>query len=582
VTAPAIVIELLLGGSWVSITSKVRMPAGITVTRGRNNEASDPDPGTLAFTVDNSDGRFTIGNTAGVYGANFKRWVQCRYTVNGSVRFVGYVQAAPVAWNGTTRALSDVTISCVDALATMAMSPNLRSWASALIGALTPTYWWTLGDAEGSVNAAPSAGPATLTGTFYPDPGGTTHTLSELLTFGTDGPAQMESDVVAKITRPDDLSTASLQATPLTVAMPYTFCAIYTPDEFGPNTNTRLLGIWTVSSSYLLHVLRNGDSLIFEDFGNGVTITVPHYFTMGVPALVAVSVTAGVSTLLGSGRTIPYAAGGTMTLGVGPASGTYSQAAIIPGAMSESTFAALKAKLIGDGSGPVLDWIQRAASEAGVPTAATATFNRTMQRPELKGSNPAEIGNTLAAAAGAVFVAQRDGAPRWVDPTHCPAAVALDAHDFAGPMAWDADQSLYYTEVQVDDVLRQAADVDQFPKTARNIKGLLPDADLTAYVDWLAVTAGVWGGHRVSGISVNLWPMDSTKTAAYLGLDVRSRASISNAPDQIPTPMVVTIEGYTETVNDKAWTLSFNTAPDPRFVLDEPAAELDSAYRLYT
>jgi hypothetical protein len=259
-----------------------------------------------------------------------------------------------------------------------------------------------------------------------------------------------------------------------------------------------------------------------------------------------------------------------------PGSGATAHVAIIPGAMTEADFELLRAKLTGVGTATVATWLNRAALEAGYPGSVSSSLDRIMHRPALKGSNPAAAGNVLAAAAGAVFVADRNGNPAWVDPTYCPPATVLDAHDFAAPMAWDADPSLYYTELHVDNVFRELAAVDQFPKTARNIDGLMTDSDLAAYVDWLAATAGVWGGDRVSGISANLWPMDSTKTAGYLGLDIRSRAAITNEPAQIPTPMVVTVEGCTETVNDKAWTLSFNTAPDPRFVLDE--STLDDYY----
>ena len=95
-----------------------------------------------------------------------------------------------------------------------------------------------------------------------------------------------------------------------------------------------------------------------------------------------------------------------------------------------------------------------------------------------------------------------------------------------------------------------------WPLSALEIQGLLPDVDLADYLDWLTATAGIWGGPRLAGITVNLMTLDADETAAYLALDLKSRIYPTGLPPQLPAPMVATVEGYTETLTDSEWILS--------------------------
>jgi len=598
-TAPTITMELFLGGSWVDIASsaqgnKVQLAAGITVTRGRNNEASDPDPGTLVFTVDNSDGRFTIGNTAGVYGANFKKWVPVRYTANGVRRFTGYVRKAPTKWSKGSRKVADNTITCVDVIGLMAMSPVVRSWAESLIGALSPLYWWKMDDADGSTFAAEANGGMRLNATLTAG----ADTVDDHLKFGTEGPATLEAST--QLTFTNDASLAwRMQSSGAVAGLGTTFSVlmIYTPSKDMPWSHSSSSdGIFTLATgTNALNVVQSGiDGLltactflsgVTDSFNSNGPVARP---VKGVPILLAVNITPTTIELIGgqNGAVSRLHSGvfngSTVTIAPGsnPQAGTISHFAIVNRAITLSEYNALSLNLFG-GPGPVVDWINRAASEAGYATSATATYNRTMERPILKGSNPAELGNTLAAAADAVFIADRLGVPKWLDSSYCPARVDLDSADFLTDLLWDDDESLFYTEVQVDGVKRATANVDQFPRKEKNLEGLLLDFDLTNLVTWFANTGDVWAGSRMSGIAVNLWPMDSTKTGVYLGLDIKSRIYPTGTPSQIPTPSVQTVEGYTDTVTDKDWTLAFSTAPDPSFVLeDDIAGVVESEYRL--
>ncbi|MFZ3558169.1 hypothetical protein [Streptomyces sp. BH055] len=53
--------------TWTDITDYVDVVQGVAITRGASDELSETQPGTATLTLDNSDGRFTPGNTGSPY-----------------------------------------------------------------------------------------------------------------------------------------------------------------------------------------------------------------------------------------------------------------------------------------------------------------------------------------------------------------------------------------------------------------------------------------------------------------------------------------------------------------------------------
>lgn len=64
--------------AWVDLTSRVQLTSGITITRGRQSEVADIQPGTLALTIDNSDGALTPGRTSSPYYPYVRRGTPIR------------------------------------------------------------------------------------------------------------------------------------------------------------------------------------------------------------------------------------------------------------------------------------------------------------------------------------------------------------------------------------------------------------------------------------------------------------------------------------------------------------------------
>lgn len=97
------IVELFLGEQWVDITSYVYYRDMITITRGRRDEATQTDPSSCRFTVNNRDGRFSPRNPTGPYYGLIGRNTPVRVSIirNGErrYRFHGEVSSWPVKWD---------------------------------------------------------------------------------------------------------------------------------------------------------------------------------------------------------------------------------------------------------------------------------------------------------------------------------------------------------------------------------------------------------------------------------------------------------------------------------------------------
>lgn len=616
-TNPAVTVELKINGTWTDVSGWVDVGEGgaaVVITRGRENEQADTQPGTCTFSLTNDDGRFSLDLPAGVYYPYFRRWIEVRVTVKGSRRFTGYVSNVATTLDDDTGLHAHSAITCTDALGIQAMSPAARSWADELIGALNPLYWWKLNEPDASPKAVEAAGgpsliPTMVTGTGDP---------YTQIAFGVDGPAVLESDSMVKLTSTVTESGAALNVACLVgdsaLTLPawpdgpsghpaaFTVLSLLYDDDDTASAQTGVLwrlttGFGGTTECYYNRAgtyLNNQSIVVVDKVNSDLSINqlaIP--MGRGKAFLVAVTVMYGgwpddcKLRILAPGTAkddwrCEFRFDGGATLRAGGQFGTYAsaaniaQVAIINGEMSQATYDALAAKLVGDGAAPASYWLGRALSASGLPSTLTATYDRQMQRPALKGSNPAEIGNVLATSCGGVYMAARDGSPTWIDPSYCPVRVEIPFEHIDPDVSREPDESLSYTDVTVDGAVMASS--GGWPKGERDLPGLLPDSALARYATWLASTADVWAQGRLATLPIDLLPLNSATTDTYLALDVRSRILPTGVPAQFPADTACTVEGSSETVTKDSWQITFNTAPDPRFVLGESV--LGSDYRL--
>jgi hypothetical protein len=586
-SVPAPVVELFLGGSWVDVSGWVDLGddgGSLTITRGRDNEQSDPSAGTCSFALVNDDGRFTLGNLSGAYSPNFKLWVQVRVTVAGVREFTGYVSQAVTTWDDDTGLHSHTAITCTDVIGMMAMSPVVTSWAEALIGSFSPLYWWKMSDGDGSTQAVEVSGNPSLVGTLKAG----TEAIGDHLTFGVEGPPSLETSTQMSW---DNTAAQSwnVQLGGLAgIGTTFTILCIYTPNIKPTNATDQILSL--TKGTTVINIYRAAAATQFEQWvgassDGSIFFNTPRAYD-GVPVVLALVAKPGYLVVPGvtpvvrlnstdmNGGTIQV--GGVLSGDPGTA-GTISNLAIINREITAAEYADLSLKTLG-GTGPVVDWLNRASSEAGCAPSVAATYNRTMERPLLKDSNPAELGNGLANSAASLFVADKSGVPTWYDFSYCPARIVIATGEWDRDTEWAPDSSLYYSEVQFDSVVAGTV-AGAFPRRPLDLPGLLPATDEASLARWFVNAQDVITGPRLSTLTIDM--LAAATPATYQAIDLRSRINLQSAPAQVPLASVMTVEGYTTTISKDSWVLQLTTAPDPRFVLaDTIAGVLASNYRV--
>lgn len=157
---PRIAMQVALGlgtaGALVDVTSYVSNTIGITHRYGREDEFRDAAPGTIGFTLFNTDGRFTPGNSSQPYATAITEGTAVAWLVGGRIRS-GQVQA--FVFPQDEASWSEMTIICDDMLGNAARtSLTGATVADALVANNNPLMYWPLTDAAGTRLAAELSG----------------------------------------------------------------------------------------------------------------------------------------------------------------------------------------------------------------------------------------------------------------------------------------------------------------------------------------------------------------------------------------------------------------------------------------
>jgi hypothetical protein len=124
------------------VSAFVRLPGGVSITRGRTDEFNQVQPSTLSIVFDNTTGVFTLGS--GTYGIAIDQRIQVTETVSGAVkRFTGYVQDWPVAWPDGSDTFAVATVTAVDRLSRLARR-KLQSIEPKNVLLDAPWHYYTL------------------------------------------------------------------------------------------------------------------------------------------------------------------------------------------------------------------------------------------------------------------------------------------------------------------------------------------------------------------------------------------------------------------------------------------------------
>ncbi|HEY3261363.1 MAG TPA: hypothetical protein VGJ95_14030, partial [Pseudonocardiaceae bacterium] len=147
------------GWTWTDVSNRVLTNPGVTITKGRADEAGQASPTQIRLTLLNPDGRFTPG-LAGPYYPNVRRNVPLRVSVpySATERATGFVDSYSPRWDLSLHQ-SVVAVVASGRLRRLNQSSELRSALyRTLVGesssTIAPVAYWPAEDGQGSKAAA--------------------------------------------------------------------------------------------------------------------------------------------------------------------------------------------------------------------------------------------------------------------------------------------------------------------------------------------------------------------------------------------------------------------------------------------
>ena len=579
------------------ITGFVSMDAGVGIsTRGRSDELSAAQPVTCALTLDNTDGRFSLG--AATYGAlDVNRLI--RVKVNGVNRFTGFVQSWPVAWPNGGPGLATAAITATDGRVWWSKRA-LRSYVESVVLAGAPTAYWALDDPEGSVRAVESsgnnAGPLLVTdyGLGSADSGDGQGALP-VVRFGVDAAPTMGSQKTLALRKQGSSWVPMLEAESTTLPDMAWLSFTLAVQSFVPDYASLVgcVGVW--------HVGINGSGQIYL-YGNSVGIVGP-VVTTGFAYHVGVSVAAGAVKLWVNGAAVGTATDygywdmDRLYLGLtepGDVKLSHLAYGATPLADPGSYFTSIRnAQWLGTAADRGGQAIWQVANQADqhVPNSYLAMFTGTTPIPDtqIAGKTIANYVDEVAEAEGGAVII--DGVGEWrLTPAHAAGvktspdltlSVDSDILDPATSIEVDLQRLVTRaTGARVGDtqstqlVVDAAAETKYGESSTSTDYMVTTDAEVRSRVEWLVNTRKTVGP-RVPALKLDLLSAPSGTQTAVLGLDVDSRIDITGMPAQTPggTTLKLWVIGYSEQISASEWSWTANTLDWTQyasvFVLDD-------------
>lgn len=154
--------------TWTDISADVRMTSAMSITGGRSDTDERVQPGRLTgLVLWNTDGHYTVGNTAGDYYPNVRSGKRVRVSVKDPggatyyTRFTGYVDGWPMRWDAGN---CYVTVSATDALGQLLPPIDPDLWLRYSFDDAGAQFYWPMTDdwQDGAHREALSGGPALL------------------------------------------------------------------------------------------------------------------------------------------------------------------------------------------------------------------------------------------------------------------------------------------------------------------------------------------------------------------------------------------------------------------------------------
>lgn len=569
-TLPTVTVQLddaSNGGTFpYDISAYVRLPDGVAMHQGREDEFGDVQPSTLSLTLENTDGRFTLGSTTGGYGAvNIDRRIRVFFSgsVPTTLKFTGYVQAWPVEWPDGSDTFALARITAVDALARLSRK-TLRSVIEEEILLDAPFAYYTLGEATGATSAGESSGNGAAA--LGQTGSGAAVTFGSATGPGTDSltAATFNGGKYLTTQRPTDPASA------MTLE-----CFVSTTHTGLPSNMLYLHGLamWIDGTGHInadqpgAITIVSGGPVINDGNVHHIALTYDAA-KLGTLYVDGVAAGSGTGTVLPSGASDPLCAVGT---NASPFS--FSHVAWYNTALSATRIAAHStAGRTGFAGEDTVARITRLASYAGITATGSSPSNTSVPFVDFTGDSP---------ASAIEKVAQAEGAPVYIDSTglmqvesrNARAAVAvvltLTNDDIDPSVEVAADMQLVENVVTASAGANGAVQV-AVAASSRAVHGDYP-ADLTGLLvstDDQALYAAQWrvGKYaepfrRIPNLSLDLTTLSFAIQNVVRHIHISDRVQITGMPSQAGSSTLdLIVEGWTETLTHDSWTWEANTS----------------------
>lgn len=601
---PAVTVKLDDGtGTFpYDVTSYVRLADGINIARGRGDEFSDVQPSVLTLTLENTDGRFTLGSTSGGYGAiNTDRGIQVSYTVNAvtTKRFTGYVQTWPVEWpeGGDTFAVAKITAT--DRLARLARW-DLRSVIVEEYLKTVPWVLYAMNEKSGATAAGDTSGNQRPPTSLFDSINGINNNLPK---FGVAGPPTSGDTAVnfsqGRVFRTDfGASGLSLVAVDVSGGSPQQTWAM---GCFFRSTQTADIGLMSLYASRVQSgtnhcsiIMNSNGTNGWISAGGGSTslTTLTGGYNDGLWHHVLVTFTKAAA---GNGLTINLYVDGVFqsTVAGTIAANTFdvlyvgmslNEATNLNGDMADVALwnpAPTNTDMGGSVSGFAYERSdQRIARYAGYAAVATGDqaletgVNDQVAHIDITGTSTLAAMQKVAQTEGPLFV-RGDGKLVMQNRAHRAAQATADLTltnndiDPGSQVSADMQYVINYATASAGDtgatqVAKTQSSINTHGKYPTDLTGLAVTGDERALsaAQWL-VTVYAEPAARMPSVSVDLLTLTNAQAASVQALELSDRLKITGLPSQAfngTTTADLILEGWTETLTATTWDMTFNTS----------------------
>lgn len=145
-------------GALTDVSSYADLAAGVQRSWGRRTEFEDIAPGVFSFVLDNSDGRFTPGNTSSPLATTVTEGMQVCWNAGGRL-VAGTILAIEPTFPSDESAWAQIRITCDDMLGAAGRRELGDTLAKSIVSGANPYLYWPLDDpATGATVAAEQSG----------------------------------------------------------------------------------------------------------------------------------------------------------------------------------------------------------------------------------------------------------------------------------------------------------------------------------------------------------------------------------------------------------------------------------------